>query len=109
HGGIVERYRRGTQRDRGQVGDRVDHRAGWADDYLLIGGAEVAGGAVVGIAVVGGIPLVRAGHRARDRQRVAGWRRVGAVAADRDGLGVYQGAAQVEGEGDGALRVVVPR
>ena len=40
-------------------------------------------------------PTVGARHRARGRQRVAGGRGVGAVAADRGRLGVHQGAAQV--------------
>src|SRR5262249_26335029 len=58
--------------------------------------------AVVKVAAVSGIPLVGARHRARGRQREAGGRGVGAVAVDRDRLGVFQDAVQEQLEGDGA-------
>src|SRR5262249_52599393 len=67
----------------------------------------VADAGVVGIAAVGGIPLVGTGHRAGGRQGEAGGRGVGAVAVDGNRLGVHgRGAAVVkEREGDGAGRV----
>src|SRR5205823_5141727 len=78
----------------------------WADDDSLIRGAIVAGASVVGVAVISGVPLVGAGHGARDRQRVAGRRGVAAVAGDRHSLGIDRGAVINQRKGNGAGRVI---
>ena len=106
---VVQGHGRRAQRDGGRARRRRDRRARCADHDLLGRGVVLAGRAVVGVAAVAGIPLVGPGHGTRRRQRVAGRRRVGAVAVDRHRLGVHQRAAQVERERDRAGLVIAAR
>ena len=104
HRRVAQGRRRAAQRDAGGTGRGHDRRAGRAHRYPLLRVVDVRDGAVVGVAVVSGVPLVGARHRARGRERVAGGRGVAAVAVDRDRLRVHRVLPVVEREGDRAGR-----
>src|SRR2546423_1732972 len=66
-----------------------------ANGHLFRYVIEVADSVIVRVPVVTGVPLVGASNRVRRGQGVAGWRGIGAVAADGDDLGIHWGAAAV--------------
>src|SRR5262249_44910957 len=80
---------------------------GGADRHPFVGIVGIAGGVVVAVAAVGDIPLESPGHRAAAGRGEAGRRGVGAIAVDRDRLGVHRAAARTDQrEGDGAGRII---